>query len=483
MKKEDIVNAMQDIDEKLVEQADMARRGKNVKRSRRKIAFFSVGAAAAVVCGAFVISNLTGGFSKLISSPYAVAMAAYPEQSNYPNDLAVNRDDKMDKWRSDREVRYNAAQSIPDKTDDFFAQTTKTFLSDTDEKNSVYSPVNLYMALAVLAQSTNGDTLSQILEVMGADSRKQAAEIAENIWNAVYIDDGVAKTVLANSLWLNEGVEVKEETARQIADAFKASIFKGNMQSSDYANALSAWIKEQTGGLINEKVEFSDDELLEIVSTLYYKANWNDEFHKSSNEERAFHAPDGDVTATFMYEYDGCGTYYYGNTFGAVKKSLDHGGTMTFILPDEDKSVDDVLADEDFAALVFGSDFNSGIMGYKKYKNMITRVHVPKFDIMSEMDLAAGLRSLGMTDVFEDGDFSALVSYDYPLMITEVKHTVRVSMDEQGVTAAAVIRMPLAGAGEPPEEEIELYFDRPFIFVITSEQGVPLFVGTIYNLG
>lgn len=481
MKKEDIVNAMQNIDEKLVEQTDKARRGKSVKRSRKKIAFLSAGAAAAVVCGAFVISNLTGGFSKLISSPYAIAMAAYPEQSNYPNDLAINRDEKMDKWRSDREVRYNAAQSIPDKTDDFFAQTTKTFLSNTDGQNSVYSPVNLYMALAVLAQSTNGDTLSQILEVMGADSKEQAAEIAENVWNAVYIDDGVAKTVLANSLWLNEDADVNEKTAEKIAEQFKASIFKGDMQSSGYANALQAWIKEQTGGLINEKAEFSADELLEIVSTLYYEANWNDEFNKSANEERAFHTLNGDVTATFMYEYDSCGDYYYGNTFGAVKKSLDHGGTMTFILPDEDKSIDDVLADEDFAAFIFGSDADSGIIGYEKHKNMITRVHVPKFDITSEMDLKGGLRSLGMTDVFEDGDFSSLVSSDDPLMITEVKHTVRVSMDEQGVTAAAVIRMPMAGAGAPPDDEIELYFDRPFIFVITSEQGVPLFVGTVYN--
>ena len=51
--------------------------------------------------------------------------------------------------------------------------------------------------------------------------------------------------------------------------------------------------------------------------------------------------------------------------------------------------------------------------------------------------------------------------------------------DEEGVTAAAYTVLPMAGAARPPEDEIDFVVDRPFIFVITGEDGLPLFAGVI----
>ena len=41
--------------------------------------------------------------------------------------------------------------------------------------------------------------------------------------------------------------------------------------------------------------------------------------------------------------------------------------------------------------------------------------------------------------------------------------------------------MSMTGAGAPPEEEIDFTLDRPFLFAITSDDGLPLFVGTVYQ--
>ena len=35
------------------------------------------------------------------------------------------------------------------------------------------------------------------------------------------------------------------------------------------------------------------------------------------------------------------------------------------------------------------------------------------------------------------------------------------------------------GAAVPPEEEIDFVLDRPFVFVITGEDGLPLFIGVV----
>lgn len=480
MTNDDIINAMQDIDEKLVEQTDSARKKRERKRRVPLWIGCAAGAAALGVCAAWGISLLPQAFAELSYSRYAIAKAEYPRAAQYPSVLEQSLDlnNKWDEWREERSARGEAAESLPETAGEFFSLTTQQFLSGADGENRIYSPTNLYMALAMLVQSTDGETRGQVLSLMGAQSAEAAGTSAADLWNACYVDDGEAKVLLANSLWLDKGVNVDRSAADTLAQTFRASIFTGDMGSGGYSNALNSWISAQTGGLINAQARFEPLELAELVSTLYYKANWTDEFNALKNERLTFHAPSGDVTAEFMYEYSMNGCYYYGETFGAVRKSLGHGGTMTFILPDEDRTIDDVLADEDFARFVF-SRTDSDENGYDKQKYLRIHLHVPKFDVSSDLDLGQGLKELGVTRVFECGDFSPLLPDEKEVALSSVKHSARVSMDEQGVTAAAVVRMPLAGSSMPPEDEIELYFDRPFIFVITNDVGIPLFVGTV----
>ena len=52
-------------------------------------------------------------------------------------------------------------------------------------------------------------------------------------------------------------------------------------------------------------------------------------------------------------------------------------------------------------------------------------------------------------------------------------------IDEEGVEAAAYTIMAICGAGMPPEEEIDFVLDPPFLFVITSRDGLPLFAGIV----
>ena len=54
-----------------------------------------------------------------------------------------------------------------------------------------------------------------------------------------------------------------------------------------------------------------------------------------------------------------------------------------------------------------------------------------------------------------------------------------VMVDEEGVKAASYIEIPGAGAAQPPEDEVDMVLDRPFVFVITSTGGIPLFTGVV----
>jgi serine protease inhibitor len=41
--------------------------------------------------------------------------------------------------------------------------------------------------------------------------------------------------------------------------------------------------------------------------------------------------------------------------------------------------------------------------------------------------------------------------------------------------------MMTCGAARPPEDEIDFILDRPFLFLITSRDNLPLFAGVVEN--
>ena len=63
--------------------------------------------------------------------------------------------------------------------------------------------------------------------------------------------------------------------------------------------------------------------------------------------------------------------------------------------------------------------------------------------------------------------------------LSKVNHAARVTVDEEGVTAAAYTVMEADGARPSQEEEIEFRLDRPFLFAIMGTGDVPLFVGIV----
>ena len=61
--------------------------------------------------------------------------------------------------------------------------------------------------------------------------------------------------------------------------------------------------------------------------------------------------------------------------------------------------------------------------------------------------------------------------------LTKVQHAARLTMDEEGVTATAFTAMGYGAGG--PENQMDFTLDRPFLFVVKTESGLPLFAGIV----
>lgn len=407
-----------------------------------------------------------------ILKSYAINEAEYPKMTQYPKtELGYEA------WSDDQRIRrgyFGAGENL----DKFFKETYSEFLSNSGKENKLYSPLNVYMALSMLAEVTEGESRQQILDLLDAESIEALRKQANSVWNANYNNDGAVTSILASSLWLNENINFNKNTLKALADNYYASSYQGKMGSAKFNEAMQEWLNEQTGGLLQEQIsniELDPETIMAIATTIYYQAKWEAEFQNSQNTKEIFHSPIGDMNCTFMHRSETYGEYYWGKKFSAVGKNLEMSGKMWFILPDENVSVDELLKDSE--ALSFMADPYE----WEKQKTLIVNLSVPKFDACSDLDLKEELQNLGVTDCFDDtvADFSPVTEQNDGMYLSKVQHGVRVAIDEEGVTAAAYTVLPMPGSAMPPNDEIDFVLDKPFIFVITGEDGLPLFAGVI----
>ena len=93
-----------------------------------------------------------------------------------------------------------------------------------------------------------------------------------------------------------------------------------------------------------------------------------------------------------------------------------------------------------------------------------------------------------MTDVFspQKADFSPFAAPipEAPLFVSQIEHAARVLINEEGCEAAAytAIMVEAAACEAEPLPIIEMDLDRPFLFVITGLDGLPLFIGAVNTL-
>lgn len=424
--------------------------------------------------------DASGLHAQVVSSAVYPDAAPYPDEMLYVNDEGSIDDsfwDAYQVWNDDNRARRMLLEDYDGELNPFFTDSIRQFLSDSQGQNRIYSPINVYMALGMLAEVTDGESRNQVLTLLGTDSVEDLRTQANTIWNANYQNDSVTTSVLAGSLWLNEDVNFVQSTLDSLAENYYASSYQGKMGSDEVNRALQSWLNEQTGGLLDAQasgIQLDSDTIMALATTINFHAGWNDEFFEGATQDGVFHGTSGDIECDFMRQDQTM--YYWGEKFSAVLKYMRNDGAMWFILPDENVSVDELLQDEQVMEFILG-DKNE----WENKEFLTVHLAVPKFDVSSDLDLISGLKALGVTDVFDPAisDFTPMTLDTGEIYLSQAKHAARVKIDEKGCTAAAYTVMAASGASLPPEEEVDFILDRPFIFVITGNGEMPLFVGIV----
>lgn len=213
---EKTLEALDQISDRHIEEAA----GKQKKRRRP----YWLGAVAAVLAVVILVVTLSGP-----SQVYAETV----QEAEYPA-YAQASQDGMDLVAISQQKLYG----------DLIAQV----LSGLEGENGAFSPVNLYMALAMLSDLTDGNSKAQIETLLGGNP----TENANKIWNACYRDTEEGKTILASSLWLDERAEYRPEAMEALSKNYYTSIYKRDLQDRQTLTDIQDWLNQQTEGLLSD---------------------------------------------------------------------------------------------------------------------------------------------------------------------------------------------------------------------------------------
>lgn len=466
MKHDKLADALSELDDRHIQEALKPRH-----RYGRWIS--AVAAALVLVIGLGLL--LRPGIAPVepLSNRYAVGTASYPTVVKHPGEYDY---DGYKAWSASQRALHDQPEGYADSLQACWNQLVPALLAGNDGQNATCSPLNVYMALAMLAECTDGESRQQVLNLLNADSIHASRLQANQVWRAHYNNDGLSKSILGSSLWLEKDYGFNPNTVDLLTENYYASVFQGDLGSAEMNKALQSWLNEQTDGLLQDQVQnvsFDPMTVLALATTIDYQVQWGDfKFSEKANTQGTFHGTAGDTTETFMHTQLSYGPYYWEEHFGAISLALEDGSKMWLFLPDEGVAPEEIV-DE---AIAFLRDPEK-----EDQKRIKVNLSLPKFDVVSQRDIVGTLQNLGITNVFQSGiaDFSPILPKDDGGYVGSINHAARVKIDEDGVSAAAFTVIMRAGAAMPPDEEIDFTLDRPFLFCVESRDDLPLFAGIV----
>lgn len=345
-------------------------------------------------------------------------------------------------------------------------------------QNRACSPQDLYLSLAMLAETADGSSRAQLLKLLGCADMAALRQTVGALWDTQTRTGNNYRCVPAVSLWLPLSAAFNADTVNRLAKTYHASVFAGEMGSAAYNTLFADWLARSTGGLLGaaNAPKLGSDTALALCSTLSYQALWNEKFDKKDTRDGTFHADGGDITAPFLRRSRAHCPYYAGTRFSAVSLELVEGysgtGKMWLILPQEGVSPEDIAGD---AALL------SLLCGEAKTVNAEVELAVPRFDVSARQELIPVLQKLGAGDVTDrtKADFSPLTG-DRSLYLSAASQSVRVAADETGVSAASLSYLAYAVANSPVQK-VTITLDRPFLFAVCGRDGIVRFAGTVHT--
>lgn len=369
---------------------------------------------------------------------------------------------------------------------DFAIELFKLSVANQESKgeNVLLSPLSITLALAMTANGAEGETLSDMLDVLGSGMSLEEFNAQLSAYVNKLPEGEKYKLNIANSVWIRETdrIEVKEDFLQTCKDYYNSQVYRAPFDRST-VNDINSWVNDKTDGMIKKLLdgEIDADVMMYLINAICFDAKWAEEYEDHQVRNEKFTAYDGTVRDVKMMS--SLESFYLddGEATGFIKRYA--GGKYGFaaLLPNEDVSIDDYIASLSGGKL---------LENIRKAQTVPVNVKLPQFSCDYSTELSNILTLMGIDSAFvgQGADFSNMATMknsEENLAISRVIHKTFIDVTQAGTRAAAVtaVEMVNESAMEPVAEPREVILDRPFVYMIIDiDSSLPIFIGVVNDI-
>lgn len=344
-----------------------------------------------------------------------------------------------------------------------FSSKSAAFLLNKQE-NICYSPMSAYLALSMSAQGAQDTTLKEIQEGLTFNGTneslaKQSKDLIQSLKQNEHI-------FLGNSLWIDAQFSLDSAWKQTLEKQYLADTYSVDFNNENTNKQMVDWLNKQSKVTWNIDLPIQKDTKLSIMNTISLLNEWEQPFTQELTKQDDFYqAENTSIKADFMHMLIDS-PYLKTEDYERIQLPLKDGNLMYFFLPTQQTTVEDVLQ----------SDWLEELDNKQAEESKLIDLALPKFKYNTDLNLKSMFQHLGVQQAFEQN-----AQFKNNIYISSILQGTQMDVNEFGVTATSYTKVDLIETARNPEGKVSLNFNRPFLYVLTTKDCLPLFIGSVYQ--
>lgn len=346
----------------------------------------------------------------------------------------------------------------------------------TEQKNTMISPMSISLALAMVYNGTDGNTKSQV-ENMLHKSGLTSEDINQNykdLVSALASHDSKVELNVSNAIFYRNTFPVKDDFISANKKFYEAEVSGLDFtKNTDAVNTINGWVNTKTKGKIDKIIEqIRPEDIMFLLNAIYFNGEWKYRFDTDQTTSQLFIKEDNTSIQVPTMTIENSFNYYNDTNFEMLEMPYGSGKfSMLVLLPKTGKKTSDVISS------ISPNNLESWLSKLSETKKTVL---LPKFEFKFDKSLVSNLQDLGMADAFDPAKANLSgISSAAKLFISEVMHKSYIKVDEKGTEAAAVTGITIGTTSAGPETNV-FRANHPFVFLIREKDiNSILFIGKV----
>jgi serpin B len=365
--------------------------------------------------------------------------------------------------------QYDISNSVNDFSFSLFNQVKER------EKNIVFSPLSIEIALLSCYEGASGDTKKEFEKVLHySNSSKQVKPFLSKLNST---KDSFNCLKISNSLWIQKDYSIINNYQTVIENDYLSSVFNLDFRNVQKAcDAINLWTKQQTNGLINEIIspdKLDSETKLVLTNTMYFSGEWEVAFSSELTQQDKFYSINKKVEEVDFMNNKGFFSYSEIDNFKTITLPYrDNSNSLIVILPNRKYGIDKI--EQNINSTIIDKILNT-------QKRTLVKLTIPKFKLDYKIDdLVKYLKIIGLDlSLSKNADYTLITKES--MVIDKVIHKANFEINEKRtVASASTLVGRLAGCdvkSKPPKPKV-FKADHPFIFMLfNNDTKSVLFIG------